>query len=95
MTLVAHLRLVWMPVRPARLSMRPSSTYSGVCRSVCAFALTATVLPTIATAGPVSAGNGFTVVAMPDQSVAVWGANGSGQLGLGDTQPRAVPTACV
>ena len=46
----------------------------------------------VATAGPVAAGNFFNVVAMPDGSVVAWGVNGSGQLGTGNTQPKAVPT---
>jgi alpha-tubulin suppressor-like RCC1 family protein len=73
--------------------MRLPFTCSGIQWAACALALASLLVPRSVVAGPVSAGNGFMVVAMPDQTVAVWGANGSGQLGLGDTQPRAVPTA--
>jgi alpha-tubulin suppressor-like RCC1 family protein len=43
-------------------------------------------------AGPVAAGSNFVLVAMPDGSVVAWGGNGSGQLGQGNTQGKAVPT---
>jgi alpha-tubulin suppressor-like RCC1 family protein len=46
----------------------------------------------VAVAGPVAAGNAFTLVAMPDGTVVAWGQNGSGQLGQGNQQPKAVPT---
>ena len=68
----------------------------GVWRQVRRLAVTALMLGAVArgaTAGPVAAGNSFTVVAMPDQTVVSWGVNGSGQLGHGNTTPKAVPTA--
>ena len=48
----------------------------------------------VASAGPVAAGCGVTVVAMPEQTVVAWGANGSGQLGQGTRSPRPSRPPC-
>jgi len=40
----------------------------------------------------VRAGYDYTCVRMSDGSIRCWGANESGQLGVGDTEPRVVPT---
>lgn len=49
-------------------------------------------LPQAVFARTVAVGTSHMVVAKPDGTVWTWGANGSGQLGTGDTTPRAVPT---
>ena len=43
------------------------------------------------TALAIAAGGDFSLAVLPDGSVRAWGANGTGQLGLGDFQDRAAP----
>ncbi len=58
-----------------------------------ALALSPLQVPGITTARDVSAGNEHVLLLLADGSVLAWGANGSGQLGLGDLVVRRAPVA--
>jgi alpha-tubulin suppressor-like RCC1 family protein len=58
-----------------------------------ALALSPLQVPGITTAREVSAGNEHALVLLADGSVLAWGANGAGQLGLGDLVVRRAPVA--
>jgi len=62
------------------------------CLPLLLFLFLAAHLPFIAEGATVAAGASHTVVVTPDNTVWVWGANGSGQLGDATTTGKSVPT---